>query len=389
MRGSDTTTFRADAYESTVKRMRDAGEGVHDRGEQVLRQTGKVDPLVDVMGGQKRVSRNAFAQIDGKPVLTRGVSLPVLTAFDGTGSMGGNVAKAFEAIGRLFTVLQPLSSRVNVQIASSVWQDVCDWEDYGYPTIQVSQFESDERVAEQMRLLLPAKAGGDTTEDYQLGLLYTLRQVETDWQEYYGLKPYLIVVADEVGRDEIRPSTAKKHLGIELQSTVTTVEVCRQLLRSWQVFYLNVGGGDGSPSSRVTSWWSRLLGPGRVIEVPNRSLEFLAELQAGLVWVGETAQPTRDGLASFLLAGGQNRAIDRRQAEWVWDLLQPASQHFGAQTRLPNHSRLPKRGDVFAHYRDPYPPTHELAHLNPSQQGVVRPTNPASSSDEPIDWNAF
>lgn len=385
-----TATFNADAYTRTADEMHRRRERVEDRGQQVLRETGRLDPLVDVLKGP-RVSRNAFnRRSDGKYVLTNGPSLPDLKAFDTTGSMGSNIERAFEAIARLYMLYKPLGSRLNIQVASSVLQDVGD----RYPVVQVTQFESDERSAEQLRLLLPARQGGDDPEDYDLGLLFVLRQVQTDWQQFYGLKGYLTIVADQVGRGSISPSVAREHLGIVLQSTLQTVDVCQQLLRSWQIFYVNVGSGSYRLDKEVSAWWSNMLGSGRVLEVPNRALNLLAEIQASLVWVGETAQPTQDGLVEFLLAGGQNRVIDRGDAEWVWDLLQPASAHFGAQTRLPNYLLLPKPGDVFVDLRDLWPEGHPNFGLNPSQQRAVSQPKVIPAPDSPdsgtgIDWNTY
>ena len=344
-RTSDTATFDAKAYRDSTERMRAKGERVHDAGEQVFRSTGKLDPNVDIVG-KTRVSRNSMVRQGTKYVLKNGIALPIMSGFDGTGSMGENVEKAYYAIPKIEGMLKPLRTSYNTQVASAVWQDVQDH----HPVVQMSQFESDERIAEQIRLLVPDKDGGDAIEDYDLGLAYLWLATQTDLYDFYGLKGYVFIVADMYGRGRVTKRGIKQYLGHDMQEDeVTTRKICQALLEKWHVYYFQVGGG-GSETKR---WWAEKLGAGRVIDVPDS--DYLAQVQAGAIYVTETERPTQAGLSKFLLSEESN---DRRTAGNVWEWLQAAEQNFGAQTQLEGYADIPKPGDEFEHFRHAWPLKH-------------------------------
>jgi|GEM_PF-1961926 len=373
-RVSDVAAFSPDRYEETVREMAARREKVADKGERVYRETGQLDPLVNIFGAT-RVSRNALLPEGDKFRLVHGPKLPILLATDGTGSMGENVEKAFYAMKSMNAMLQGVRDRYQTDHSFAVMQDVGD----SHPVFQMAQFESDERMAEHVRLLIPDHNGGDATEDYDIGLCFVRNWVETDIVRY-GLKGYFSIVADQIGRGEVYPDDVKRHLGHEIQAAISTRALCRELLKSWHLFYCRVAGND-IYSDRTARWWTERLGPGRVIMVPNPDL--LAEVQAGLVYVTETANPTQSGLTEFLLAGGSNSRISQRDTREVWSWLAVAEQHFGAQAKLPGFIDIPKPGDLFSHYRHAWPIDHPRASENvtPGETPTLTPTS--KTADKP------
>lgn len=367
-RTSDVATFSSEKHAETVSKMRERREAVHAAGEDVYRRTGKLHENVDIHG-KKRVSRNSMTKnADGTFTLKNGVALPILSQFDGTGSMGGNVEKAFNAIPVFDTMLGSVRTRYNTQIATGVMQDVVD----RHPVFQMSQFESDNRFAEQMRYLVPDKGGGDSTEDYDLGLAYLMGGVETDIFNFYGLKGYAFLVADEIGRGNVTASSAKEHLGLNMQN-MSTKDICTKIVERWHQFYIHVGGRD----DRATDWWSDRLGANRIVVVPDP--DFLAEVQAGLIYVTETLQPDERGFINFITVGGANRRISPSEASKVWKWLQSVQTLFGAQAKLPNFNSIPMPGSIFADYRDRLP------------SGVTSTsiTKPETGLAKKFDWSNF
>ena len=383
----DTTTFDSRIYEASVADMRARRERVHDLGEQVLRETGQIHPNVDIRG-KMRVSHNAMVPNDtgdGTSVLANGIAWPLVSFFDGTCSMGGNVAKAHAAAGAIDAMLSRIrDAGANTQLAAGVVQDVVDH----YPVVQMTQYESDNRRVEQLRLLLPAMGGGDAIEDYDLALAYMMLGLDLDiWQ--YGLKGYAFIVADEIGRGIVRPRDVQQHLGHVLQSQMTTQAICQKLLSKLHLFYLQVGNASRRD---VSQWWNGNLGRGRTIQVPNPNL--LAEAQAGLVYVTEVLEPTQEGLREFLLAEGANKRISQQDTSKIWQWLQQAVDHFSAQAQLiRTNGPLPRPGDVFRHYRDAWPIGHPREHENnpvlettDQAEGTNAAPKPTGSS---IDWEKF
>lgn len=387
-------TFDSGAFKVTVSAMKSRGEDVREEARKIERKTGHLHPYVDVIDrntgqGVDRVSRNALVKNEkGQAVLVNGVSLPIDSGFDGTGSMGIYVDKAFYAISEFYAMLTGIRNRYNPQISSSVFQDVCD----AHFPFQKAQYESDNGMAEQLRMLMPDRYGGDETEDYDIGLLYQLLGTSFDINDFYGLKGYGFIMADQIGRGLVTPGVAREYLGRDIQEEMTTEHICQQLLKKMHLFYLQLKASRSDRQGYVTQWWLERLGAGRVVIVPNPDL--LAEVQAGLVYVSETARPTQVGLTDFLFAGGQNKRISQSDASDVWEWLQDAKRHFGAQTRLPGYNYIPMPGDVFANYRDPWPIGHPLASENallPGERPVLTPP-PAAKPSTPrkkVDWGKF
>lgn len=355
MREKDIHRFSGAAYEATVRSMKARGEGVHDTGRRHWQQHHTLDPLVDVK--QNRGSHNAMVPNgDGTCTLTNGVAIPVINMFDGTGSTARYVGDFFHACEKQYQLMEGAKPRYNMQLASAVVQDVGD----STPVVQLSQFESDERSAEQVRLLIPDANGGDAAEDYDLGLVAGLFVYADAWT-YYGLKGYFTITADEIGRGFVTRDNVEHHLGQDLDqfqagTRIDTAEICQHLSENWHVFYLQVPGAG----QRTTDWWNKRLGHGRVIQVDDPSI--LADVRAGLIYVTEAGNPTMSGLTEFLLTG--NQSINATDIERVWRTLQVAEQHFGAQSKLPGYHDIPLPGDIFAHFRHAWPIGHARAGEN-------------------------
>jgi len=383
MRTGDTATFDTKRYEKSVAEMRTRGEEVHDRGRDIYRKTGHLDPLVNIHG-QLRVSHNSMKKDGEKCILTNGIALPIWSGFDGTGSMGENAARAHAALGEINAMLDGIRGRYNPQLATSVIQDVDD----EHPVFQMSQFETDDRIAEQIRLLIPDHNGGDAPEDYQLGLAYLMMATHTDISDFYGLKGYGMVVGDQIGREKVSVESVNHHLGHKLQSAMSTKSVGHQLLPKWHIFYVHVGSGDGGERDFATKWWDEILGKGRTVVVPDPNL--LAEVQAGLIYVCETAEPTADGLTAFLTAEGSNKKITAKVAKEIWDWIVDGGVEFGAQTKLPGYGDIPLPGSVFAHYRHQWPEGHSKFEENfiPVDPVALDPS-PTMPKSERVDWSKF
>lgn len=379
MKSGDTSTFNTERYTRSVSEMKERGEGVHDKGREVFRRTKRMDPLVDVKG-KLRLSHNSFKKSDdGKAILVNGIALPIFSSFDGTGSMGEMAGIAHGAIGEIMAMLGGIRGRYNPQLSSSVVQDVVDT----HPVFQMAQFETDERVAEQIRLLIPDHGGADSTEDYQLSLAYLMLAVDTDIYNFYGLKGYAFIVGDEIGREKVTASDVKEYLGHKLQKDMTTKAVAKEVLKKWHLFYIVVGNERGTGS-----WWTDKLGKGRVVYCldPHK----LAEVQAALVYVTETDQPTEEGLFEFLKAGGGNKKATKALAKEVWSWIVEAGVEFGAQTKLAGYNDIPLPGAVFEHYRHQWPVGHAKFAENyiPDEPAASEPTASSPKSEKP-NWDKW
>ena len=382
MKSAHVHTFDADTFRQTAKTMRARGEDVHDAGKRYRDEHGKLHPNVDIMNSPPRVSRNAMVPGDepGTSVLRNGPSLPVLLGFDGTASTAFWVKEFFKGAERQFGLLEGLRSRYNTQIASAVVQDVYNVRHDGLPVVEVTQFESDERSADQVRLLQPASKGNDTAaEDYEYFLAYSTL-VEADIWGYYGLKGYLTLTLDEVGKDGISLEGVRRYLGQSVDMPeMSTAELCHELLKRWHLFILQVPSCGHSMLSRTYDYWCDAAGRNRVIPVSRP--EMLAEVRAALIYMTEVGNPTKQGLIDFFRMdkdGSDAIRVDSATIDAVWDMIKGVGELVGAQAALPNYDGIPLPGSVFRHYRDPWP----IDFGREAKNNEVNPARNDSDDDE-------
>ncbi len=392
-----TVTFSTERHTRDLESMRSAREEVSARGKRTVAKTGKLHPYVDVKKRIKR-SRNSIVETDGKLTMVNGPALPLVSAFDGTASMGENIGRFYRALVPFYELTAPIRELYDVQMSAMMFQDKDDTLPNGdISAIQQSEFESGNRIAEQIREIVYANNGADSTEEYQFALLQAAFN-DLDINRY-GLKGYLFVGGDEIGRDGNTPDEVMYHLGRKTQGYLTIKQMYEAAALKYHVYRIQCGGGgEGAHRNRYTDWWEEVMGKGHVVVVSDVSL--LAEVQAALVWCGETPNPTEAGLIEFIVNGTKGNvhrtAADARK---IWRWIMDAGVELGVQTKLPGWGKLPKKGDVFEHYRHLWPVGHERAAENtvPSEEaepelvipeGIGRPARrkPASSK---TDWSKF
>lgn len=376
---SHVATFSSTAHKATVDEMRSRRESVHDRGEDVYRRTGRMDPLVRVHGAVRNSKFAWTRNDDGTFTLVNGYKRPYMFATDGTGSFAEYIAKAFEAAPRIYAALDGNRNGHQMDFSFSVFQDRDDHHD----VIQVPEFESDNRFAEHMRLLVPDRAGGDSPEDYDLGIWYAANRVRADLFRYGG-KGIFVLLLDAPGRGVVESRLVRNHLGVELQNSIDTKVVWQQLLNKFHGFVVVFGSG------RTAEWWQPIIGQGRMIVAPAH--ELFAEVQSGLVYVTDKDQPTEAGLYDFLRAGGQGSDISKSDVARIWRAYTDARVPFGANAKL--RIELPKPGDVFAQMSDMWPIGHPRAAENATAPSIDdEPDAPSASAPteprKPIDWSKF
>ncbi len=361
----DKGAWSSTTYRSTSREVEKHGTATF-RGEQRAREGKGLDPLVDprTHDGGREANNYLAEQPDGTFILKLGISMPVKTDLDTTGSMGGNVDLAMKALPAVHDMLmQNTLSRYGVQVATGVVQDVGDRFPY-----QHSQFEPDNEIDRQLTLLVPERSGGDSTEDYQIGLYYTAHRIKTQIVSY-GLKGYYFIVGDERGRDSISKRDAKEVLGIsDLQSAIQAEKLGESVRESWHTFFLQI-----RDIGYVTSYWSDVLGRDRVVMVPHASqIAVIQGLITGLTEGVLDLQSAKD----FLIDVARVNKTDAGR-------IVRAVNHIPlrAQAELAGFDNIPPKGSVFASRDDIWPIGWEKG--EPAMAAAVQ-----SGSEEEIAWQA-
>ena len=203
-------------------------------------------------------------------------SKPMVIAFDQTGSMG-HVPREMQK--RLKSVFQlTLDKGINdVQIAVSAYGDAANRERV---PLQISQFESDNRIDDALdNLFLEGNGGGNGGETSNLLFYYLAHHTSLDSFEKRGEKGKLYVIADErqvpINADHIRT-----YIGDEKPLGELSFEaIAADLTKTWDVTILLVNNAS-AVWQKSESFYSDLFGPDNVVVLEGT--DSIPEMIAGL-----------------------------------------------------------------------------------------------------------
>src|SRR6185503_20576209 len=105
--------------------------------------------------------------------------------------------------------------------------------------LQVGQFESDNRMDEDLaRIVLEGGGGGQKTESYELAMYFIARHTALDSVAKRGRRGYLFLIGDEMPYPRVSPREVKKVIGDDLGEPIGTEQIIAELRRSFDVYYL-------------------------------------------------------------------------------------------------------------------------------------------------------
>jgi hypothetical protein len=214
-------------------------------------------------------------------------STPVIVALDVTGSMGmlaDTIAR--QGLGTLFKAIldrKPISDPHVMFMA--VGDAYCD-----SAPLQVSQFEADVRIIEQLtQIYIEGGGGGNDTESYELPWYFAAQHTVHDSIEKRGKRGYLFTVGDEMAPRGLTASEIERFIGDKLQGNNALLQP-RSLLDTVSQFYdvFHIIIEEGNFASRhlpaVVDSWRGLLGQ-RVVQLPDHTK--LAETIVSIIEVNE------------------------------------------------------------------------------------------------------
>ncbi len=199
-------------------------------------------------------------------------STPVIVALDVTGSMN-RIADviAREGLGTLFT---GILDRKPVSDPHVMFMGVGDANCDRAP-LQVSQFEADKRIIEQLtQLWLENGGGGNDFESYNFPWYFAAFHTVHDSMEKRGKRGYLFTVGDEEAPRDLTRAQIKRFVGAELEAELTTREMLELAQRSYDVFHVVIKEGDYARRAfkSVERSWRDLLGQRVIMLDDHRAL---------------------------------------------------------------------------------------------------------------------
>lgn len=179
-------------------------------------------------------------------------ALPIAVFFDVTGSMS-TYPRLIQQ--ELPTLLAHLENRVpDPQIMVGAIGDAYS----DRAPLQVGQFESDNRIDDQLRsILLEGGGGGGNHESYELAFYLLARHTATDQYEKRGEKGYAFIIGDERAYDEVDPRHVANIIGSGTQDKILMQDIVAEAQQKFHVFFVAV---NNSYLQTNEQYWRGMVG---------------------------------------------------------------------------------------------------------------------------------
>lgn len=166
-------------------------------------------------------------------------STPIIIGVDETGSMGylaEEIAK--KSLNAIFTEIYDKQPITNPHI---MFMGLGDAYNDDAP-IQVSQFEADIRIAEQLQeIYLEGRGGGNNGESYLLAWYFAARHTKIDCFDKRNKKGFLFTIGDEPTHLTLTKEQIKRFFGDDVEADITAESLLAEVSRTYEVFHLIVG----------------------------------------------------------------------------------------------------------------------------------------------------
>lgn len=189
-------------------------------------------------------------------------TIPVILALDVTGSMGDASVKVAQKLNEIMTTLYADDTIQDIEFCVMGIGDLA----YDRAPIQMSQFESDIRIAEQLdQIYFEAGGGGNHYESYSAAWYMGVKHCDLDcWKR--GKKGIIITMGDELPNPHLPRNGLSKATGDTLQDDVDTSELLTEAEQKFNIFHISVDDRSSSYEHykyfHIDEEWEKRLGPG-------------------------------------------------------------------------------------------------------------------------------
>jgi hypothetical protein len=185
--------------------------------------------------------------------------------------------------------------------------------------LQVTQFEADIKLADQMKnFFLEGNGGGNSGESYTLAWYFAAFKTRCDAITKRHRKGYLFTIGDEAPHAVLTRDQIKRFIGDDVEADMESRDLLGTLSANWEVFHLIV---KPAYPEAVTKWRA-LLGE-RAIDVSDH--EKLAEIIVSTIqiieghhaddvvksWSGDTSLVVADAVKSLAPRGASAGGVAR------------------------------------------------------------------------------
>lgn len=211
----------------------------------------EINPLLNPYGVRIRESRDSVDNPE---------STPLIVGIDVTGSMGiiADVI-ARQGLGTLFT---SILDRKPISYPHVMFMGIGDANCDTAP-LQVSQFEADNRIVEQLtQIFLEHGGGGNDFESYNLPWYFAAQHTVHDSYEKRAKRGYLFTIGDEEVPQPLTKEQIEKFIGDTTERVLPTKELLQMAQRTYDIYHIIIEEGSHARGHihAVQNGWRELLG---------------------------------------------------------------------------------------------------------------------------------
>ena len=163
-------------------------------------------------------------------------SYPIILALDVTGSMGSAATEAGKKLGEIMSSIYANDAITDPEFCVMAIGDLA----YDYAPIQMSQFESDVRIAEQLdKVYFEGGGGGNSYESYTMAWYMGLRHAKLDcWER--NAKGLIITLGDEQINPYLPKNGIQNYAGDTIQGDIETNDLYKEVSEKYEVYHISV-----------------------------------------------------------------------------------------------------------------------------------------------------
>lgn len=172
-------------------------------------------------------------------------TLPIILALDVTGSMGAACQRTAEALCPIMTEVFKLNKGYDIEFMTMGIGDFA----YDEAPLQVSQFESDVRIAESLdKIYMEHGGGGNSFESYTAAWLFGLHNTKLDCYDKQHRKGIIITMGDEPLNPYLPYQEVNEKLGSNYQADIETPQLFKEASEKFEIFHISIDDRSSSYS---------------------------------------------------------------------------------------------------------------------------------------------
>ncbi len=276
----------------------------------------------------KRINSKPFGKLESRDSDEHPESTAVLFSCDVTGS---NIRQATVAQSKLPTLMNLLAKYLkDPQLAVAANDDVYF---VGPRAIQISDFESDNRVDEHIRnTILVGQGGGNDGESYDLILYAAARKTVLDCFEKRGHKGYLFLYADEPIFEYVKADHVQAIFGDTIEGDIPIADIIEEVRKQFHIFVL---WPAESTYTHSREQYLKLFGEDSVITL--QAADLLCEVIGMTIGANEGKVNEADSTSTLLALG-----VSAGEADAVTRSIVPVIRSRALTTVDPNSPLAPQ-----------------------------------------------